>query len=438
MQKKLFWPIASLLICALLYFIWPTTHTIALRKLFLILGAVAGLVLLVRSENRHAILKSSWVKYLALLLAWVVFHAAFLSQNGAEAWGELLGQWLPPYLALVAGMGLGLASQSINPSVFRFYLIAVLAAPSVAYLLLTLVIRMKSGYFAIGYWGMSDHKMSLVFYADLLAALSCAKLVAAFKADAKSIKRYMWLLPVALALYVAKLSDSLNGILLLSVSVLLTVGMLVYHFRAKVSRTIVMTAVILSVAVSLYAVSVSSNITTRWQNLVSNTRVAVNIDAYPNWTNFSRLGLPKNEQGEQVPESSYLRIAYARAGFRTVLEHPWGYGVTRHAFERLVQQKYPDVAIANSHNGYIDLVCAVGFPALLLLALVLVSVFRQLRKSSSEWAHPAVWMLGIVALHWAIDPISRDHYFETYLFIIGLFATLTLNTSTQKLDAGKS
>lgn len=135
-----------------------------------------------------------------------------------------------------------------------------------------------------------------------------------------------------------------------------------------------------------------------------------------------------------------MRLAYATAGVEMVLEHPLGYGVTRRAFERLVQQKYPDesIAIANSHNGYLDMVCAVGFPALLLLAMVIVSVYRQLHKSSSEWARPAAWMIGIITLHWAIDPISRDHYIETYFFMIGLLATLTLISTDQKNDAQQS
>jgi len=41
---------------------------------------------------------------------------------------------------------------------------------------------------------------------------------------------------------------------------------------------------------------------------------------------------------------------------------------------------------------------------------------------------PAAWMIGMIVTHWMLDPILRDHYFETFLFLIGLFSTLTLDS----------
>lgn len=426
MQKKIFWPLASLIVCAVLYFIWPVTHTMALRKLLLVLGAGIGIVLWGRSAEDRAILKSSWMITSGILLVWLVLHAMFLSQNGSEAWGELLGQWLPAYMAMLVGIGLGLAGSTISPSTFRTYLVAILAAQPVLYLFLSLFESIRLGHLAIAYWGIMDHKLGLTFYADLLAALSCAKFVDAANSDAGKIRTYGWVLPILLAFYVAIVSDSLNGILLLSVCMLLTLGSLAYQSRKNISRGIVAAAAILLIAVPLYAVSYSPGVQAKLKSLVSDTKAAVNIDKYPNWKNFAKLGLPTNEQGVRVRESFYLRVAYATAGLGGVLEHPWGYGISRHAFERLMQQKYPDVVIANSHNGYIDLVCAVGFPALLIVLLVIATAIGQARKSGSEWAHPTIWMIGITALHWALDPISRDHYLETFFFMVGLLSTLNL------------
>src|SRR5512139_2317287 len=122
MSKTKNWSWAALIVCALLYLVWPTAGTIAARKLLLVMAAITGIVLWLRSEDRYAILKSPWLIFMGLLLAWVVFHAAFLSQNGSEAWSELRGQWLPAYLAVLAGIGLALASRDIDPSVFRVYL----------------------------------------------------------------------------------------------------------------------------------------------------------------------------------------------------------------------------------------------------------------------------------------------------------------------------
>lgn len=419
--------LASLIICAALYFVWPTVHTMALRNLLLLGAFVVGVMLWLRDTERKAIVSSTWLMYSGLLLAWVIFHAAFISQNGNEAWRELLGQWLLPYLAMLAGIGLALASRSISPRAFRFYLLAMLASQSVFYLFYTLIKSAQTGHLTMGtsYWGLTDHKMSLTFYADLMAAGACAKIIDEVKSGAASSRSFLWLLPVALAFYVAIFADSLNGLILVSGCLMLTVIILIYLRWDKIPKSALAVAALLLVSF-LFLLASSSYMVAKREMLLGNTRIAVNIDTYTNWRNFPQVALPKDEQGVQVKESYYLRIAYATAGLRTIIEHPWGYGVTRHAFERLIQQQHPDATIANSHNAYIDLLTAVGFPALLLLAMMNISLYRQLRHSPSEWARPAAWMIGIILVHWMLDPISRDHYFDTFLFLIGLFSTLTL------------
>lgn len=437
MNKKILLQLMSLFFCAALYLIWPITHTIALRNLLLLISACIGAVLWIKSDDRYAILKSPWLIFLGLLLAWVVFHVMFISQNGAEARGEFFGQWFPAYLAVLAGIGLALASRSIDPAVFRIYLLAVLAAQPVMFLLVSIYKSIQLGHLAIGFYiGMlgTDLKTSLTFSSDMLAALACAKILEAYESDTQSSKKYVWLLPIALAMFVAIFSESLNSILLIVACIILMIVLLGYKLKIKISRRRI-TVFILITVISIYAASFIPTVALHWERVISNTKIAVNIDTYTNWTNFKKLGLPYNEIGEQLPESFYLRVAYAKAGLRTVVEYPWGYGVTRHAFERLMQQKYPDVSIANAHNGYLNLSSAVGMPGLLLFVLAIISIFRQLNKTNSEMAHPAVWMIGIYVIHWALDALERDHFFASYLFVIALLLTLTINKSPRKIDA---
>jgi hypothetical protein len=429
-RKNIYW--ASLAICAVLYFVWPTVHTIALRKLLLLSGAAVAVYIWYRSVERKAILSSPWFVYSTLLILWVTIHASFFSQNGSEAWREFLGQWLPPYLALLVGIGCALASRVVSARDFRIYLVAMLVSQSVFYLFFSVIKSAQIGELARGFhnWGITDHKLSLTFYADLVAALACAKIIDAVKSGAKFSGIYPWVLPIALALYVAFFSESLNGYILVGGCVLLTIAIVTYLNRRKISTGAWAIAILLS-GVILYALGTSSYVATKLEPLSSTTRIALDIETYSNWRNYPIIPLPKDEHGVQVKESLYLRVAYATAGLRTIVEYPFGYGVTRHAFERIIQQKHPDSNIANSHNAYIDLVSAVGFPALVLLALVVVSLFRQFRRSSSEWAHPAMWMIGLISVHWMLDPISRDHYFETTLFLIGLLGTLTLERKAE-------
>ena len=434
MNKKIILPFASLLFCGVLFLIWPTAHTIALRKFLLIFGMLIGIVLWIRDDVRNEIIKQRWLIILTLLFIWVIFHAGFVSQNGTEAWKEFLGQWLPAYLALFSGIGVAVAGRTINASVYKMYLLAVLAVQPVLYLYLSIYKSIQLGHIATGFmvvnWG-ADLKPSLTFSSDMLAALACAKLLESFNSGGKPDNyKYLWIILIVLAMYIAMFTSTLNSMLLIGTCVIIMLVLVGYGLKSMRKRISIAFSILI-VIMAIFVTSITIKYPSYWESKVSNTKVALSIDKYQNWTNFYKLGLPSNELGEQLPESFYLHVAYARAGLRAVLENPWGYGVTRHAFERLIQQKYPDVRIASTHNGYLDLACAVGIPGLLLFVLALIAIFWQLSRSRSEFARPAMWMIAMYALHWMLDPLSRDHFFELYLFIIALMMTLTLNTTPQ-------
>ncbi len=428
-NKNIYWVLTALLSSAVLYLIWPMAHMTALQKLLLVISAYVGFMLWFRGEDRYAILKTPWLLFMGLLLAWVFFHAAYISQNGDEAWRAFSGQWVPGYVAIMAGIGLAVASRSVEPSTFKIYLLAVLAAQPVLYLYLSVSKSVELGYLAISYFELyditmgTDLKTSLTFSSDMLCALGCVMFLESFKSDTVKRERYIWLLPIALGVCVAIFSTSLSSQLLVSACIALMLALLALRLKIKNFRSII-AAVIVLVGISIYTASLIPAVALKWERMFSNLKVAVNIDKDINWRNLGKLGLPKNEFGETVPESFYLRVAYAQAGLRAVIENPWGYGVTRKAFERLAQKKYPDVSISSAHNGYLDLSSSVGIPGLLLFVLALISIFRQLNKSNSEWAHPAVWMIGIYVVHWFVDSIERDNFFTSYLFVIALLLTL--------------
>lgn len=438
MNKTKLWSWAALIICAVLFLIWPTAHTIAARKLLLVIAAGIGVVLWVRSEDRYAILKSHWLIFLGLLLVWVVFHAAFLSQNGSEAWGELRGQWFPAYLAVLAGIGLALAGRNIDSTVFKFSLLSILSAQTILYLLVSLFRGMQEGHMSAGYWGINDIKLgtdlktSLTINAELLAALSCAMFVDSFKAGVQGIKRYVWLLPIAMALYVAIFTSSLNAIIVVSGAIGIALAIIAYKQLKRVQPWIVAT-IALAVVGGGYAVTTMPATKLAMQRAISNVSESVDVDKNQNWKNTSNQAVPLNSLGEKIPESFHHRIARATVGIRLIFENPLGYGVTRHAYQQLVERKYPDARmIGSSENGYINLVSAVGFPALILFMLAVISVYRGLNKSNLQWKRPIAWMITISLAHLALDAIERDHFFEIYLFLLALAATHLIRSSESK------
>lgn len=431
-NNHVYWLI--LLLNVVLFMVWPLAHTIALRKSLLLLAAIAGCVLLWRSAQRREIFRQPWLILLVCLLAWVVLHAATLSQNGAEAWRELLGQWIPAYLAILAGIGTGLACAKVDAKRFGWLLVVCALALPVLYLLANLVKWVQLGYLPIGYMLPgepndvrigTDLKMSLTFSLEMLVPFSCVRLLEHWKRTGKFTIRTVWVLPLVLALAVAIVSLIKNFLVLLVLSVALT--LLVQGLRSgilNVRRLLIGTAVL--VLLAALAVNSSNTIHKIWQRAVSDTRIAWDIDHYQNWKSSGKLGLPQNEFGETLSETYYLRVAYAHAGLMAALETPWGYGVTRKAMERLEQKKDPEVSLSNAHNGYLNLSCAIGLPGLILFALAMAAVFWQLKRSSSKWASPAIWMIGFYLLHWAIDPVERDHYLEMFMYVTALMLTMVI------------
>jgi hypothetical protein len=359
-SNHVYWSI--LLLNVALFMVWPLAHTIALRKLLLLLAAVAGCLLLWRSAQRREIFRQPWLILLLCLLAWVVLHAATLSQNGAEAWRELLGQWMPAYLAIFAGIGTGLAGAKVGAKQFGWLLLVCALALPVLYLLANLVKWVQLGYLPIGYMLPNepndvrvgtDLKTSLTFSLEMLVPFSCVRLLEHWKTTGAFTVRTVWVLPIVLGLAVAMVSLIKNFLVLLVLSVALT--LLVQGFRSgvlNVRRLLLGAAALILPAVLM--VNSSNTFHKFWQRAVSDTRIAWDIDHYQNWKNSGKFGLPQNEFGETLSETYYLRLAYAHAGLRATLDNPLGYGVTRRAMERLEQKKDPEVSLSNAHNGYLN------------------------------------------------------------------------------------
>ncbi|MES1981394.1 MAG: O-antigen ligase family protein [Pseudomonadota bacterium] len=421
----------SLLMAAVLYFVWPLPHTMALRYLLLIVTASAGTIIYLSHAKPLKTIQEPWFLFFVALLCWGIFHAAFLSSNGAEAWSELRGEWFKAYLAMFGGIGCALASRNIKESTFNFFFIVVLVAQPVLFLLLGAIKSLQQGHMALNYWGLVDHKMSLAFFSHLMVSFSCAKLLDAMKFPI-NVSTYMWLFFIALGFYIAVTTNTRNSIVLLSILCAMTAMFIIYRTRLNapmITRAGLLT--VLTVAI-VSGVFFSSKTNGSWRNFGSDIKIAMQTEAYPNWINRAKYGLPKNENGVEVSDSNYARIAFAVAGLEMVLQHPLGYGITRHAFENLVKIEHPDADIANSHNGYIDFVASVGFPGLILLLGGVFFALKQIRESSSVWSRPAIWIITTIMFNWVLDPVSREHYFETLLFMVGLFSTLSLQTSQAK------
>ncbi len=422
----------SLLSTAALYISLPVPHSMALRNLLLLLSLASGIVVIANSGRAKEILHSRPLHLLALLLGWVVFHAAFLSADNVDAWQELWGQWCKPYLALVAGVGCVLSAEYFRPRTFAVVAVCALVAQPLLFAEKILAFAIKWGVLTANYLWIYVHKLGFLPFVEIMAAFALSRLALMMNQRLKWGVAF-WLLLLIASFFIAVFTTTRNTLLLLSVMSLLMLANVLYRKPAAAGKRwhLGLGVAMLLMVVAGMSGSLKSNM--HWTQLIADAKVAVQIDEYRNWQNRTKYGLPMNELGQPVSESNYLRFAYAMAGLREIAEHPLGYGVSRHAFERLVQQKNPEASIANSHSGYIDLVAAVGVPALIMLLVAEVMLIRQAHATLGANNY-VIWILGVIMLHWAIDPLSRDQHVYALFLLCGIFAMTTLNRSEVVTD----
>ncbi len=418
----------SLLSTAALYVSLPIQHSMALRNILLLLSFISGIVLISRSGTFRVIIFSRPIALLMLLLGWVTFHAAFLSGNGGDAWEELWGQWYKPYMAMVGGLGCALCASYMRKVVFDGLLVGVLLALPLWFVVHSLVYFKNTGWVlnpatisGLFYQNtIFAHKLAFLPFVEIMAAFSFYRLLVYNKVGAK-LAFLIWLIPVAISYYIALITDTKNSLFLLSLMSGVLIVLVFYRRAPRSVSWLHMGLAIIMVIVAVGGIYGSLKTSSQWASVSYDAKVAFDIDGIRNWENRDKYGLPRNTQNEEVSESTYLRIAYAVAGVREIAQHPLGYGVTRHAFERLVQQRNPEAKIANSHSGYIDLVASVGIPALILLLAAEIALIKQAYKSIQEHSY-MIWILGMIMLHWVVDPLSRDQHVYALFLLMGYFS----------------
>lgn len=125
------------------------------------------------------------------------------------------------------------------------------------------------------------------------------------------------------------------------------------------------------------------------------------------------------------------RTVLLRAGVRLAMEHPWGLDGSRQAYERRLHEHCPSPAILMSHlhNGWLDMVLALGWLGAILYAWVLINFlwigWSGLRGGGvvNEWA----LVLVALSLFWVLrgfaDSVFRDHQLEMQGFVLAYAAT---------------
>lgn len=422
--------LACCTLVAAITFTWPVVGTIALRNLLL-----GGLLLLLLSDRAVHARSGAVLRDLAvpagLLLAltgWIVVHNATLSQYPEYSMDELRGQWLKPLL--IFGVGMLLAARCrTEPG-----LVAALLATMKWALVLQVVVVISDLFYLwlrdislpLGVVRLTGTRTSVSYSVLLLLSIIASgwlRRSPSALAGLGSTRLMADTSIVATALICLMLIGSRYGIGL-SLGQLTLVAAVFARRQARGGRVRRAMLLMAMTAIAIVAVLYGTvRFDSRWTRTVESAQLVFAPGHEHDWRLFSDVNPPRFDDGTPVESSAFLRVARFRAGLDLIAERPLGWGFGRSAMERIVMLRHKTGQIA-SDSGLVDWTLAIGIPGTVLWLAFMGVLLRMGWAGRHEPASIAPLLLFMVVaifmIRFMVDINTRDHMFETFLFLCGL------------------
>ena len=413
MSRRAEWLMAAWL--AAVVFVFPITHTVALRNVLLLTGVVALL-----SACRHALPRPApWLKpaawCLAALTAWIALHSVAVAPAPTLALDQFRANWLMPLL--IGAIGAWAAAQLPRGRASQ----AVVAALG-AHMLWLLGWQFKL-WLVAGAWpfkatpfGSYDFQGTLnSFFLALLVADRLGWALARCSPLALGPRTAWALLLLSL---VADLALQSRNSTVITLSILLTASLALLNARSRHWRIVVVAMGL----VALLGVG-SLKVDTRWQGLRESFSFGwSSTDLY--WMTDEAAIQPVTPSGTKLEESAYLRAAWARQAIDFIAEHPMGIGFGHESFGRAMEMKYAYPGMGSSHSGWLDFALGTGLAGLALLlataAAALGGGWKRFRERQDGEALLLAFFVGGYILRCLLDGHLSGWRLGLFAFIVGV------------------
>ncbi len=420
-----------LLLSGILLFIYSLPHVMALRKLIILVAFLISFKFFWQALLKKSKPLLTAVLLFVILQVWMLIIVGFISNQPYSSFLEWKGQWLPPLMSFVIGIGLAHTLAQSKLRDYRVTIAMIILIPITLYLCANAIAVIHSmilaGTFITQQSGISDHKANVGYLIALLEPILIADMLS------RMVKRNA-VLPVAgwvtaailiLALFSLVAAAARNGILIMLLAFILGAAMMISEIRKVHSPQKLATFVLAALIFICAFAFISYKTDPRWQGFVETVPLAWDIDRDLLWLNDEGAGSePLTPSGNPVDISTYHRIADAHEGWRMLMQHPWGMEIARDTFHKLEVAKYGHAGMSHSHNSWIDFGLEVGLPGLLLWATFLVLLAQKGWRAWMARKEPLGFALVILVIMFAVrglfDSIFRDHMIEQFMLVAAL------------------
>lgn len=436
-SKSILLPIVITFLSVVLLIVWPIPHTIAVRQIALSLSMIALLCSL--RKNCFSLFKLNpyglFYTFAGLTL-WLTIQSLFIAID-PDAFGNLTSHWARITVSIITGSLLGFyisQKQFQNSSAQKtaVFLILAIALPFVLHTGIVVFdsfeIFLETGSFGRRLSGLTDGPDKISYLTNMVMAIVLA--VLAYLIIYKKFTKQLWLTIAVCVIGAITVIDQYfasmrNGIICAGLMSLVTI--IYVATRSSLSIKAKWGTTILTLAVLATGVHMQTQ-DARWQSFAETLPLSWDTKGNMAWLDHN-IPRPSLSDGSMVNHSNYVRIAWIKEGASLIAETPLGRGYHRSAFGRALMDKYSvnEVHSLQSHSGIIDFTVATGIPGGILLYGLFLLMFIYGLKASMKSPSLTIPGLGLALLaadfgtRSVLDSILRDHMFEMFMFISGVF-----------------
>ena len=428
-------------IFALLWTITMLPHTLIVRNVCLVLGALLGAYVVVK--NSKLLLKKQalpiWLIF--SLFIWISWHLLFIGSDYDSQLSEFQSIWKRAALGSLFAIGFGIAVVREKTIKCWLILLAGFAMPILIYgfkYLLTFCVDNYGintpDYLRLYYTNTDFYvpKISYIFFCLPVFGLALGQLE---DSQDEFLSQFPWLKAVYLFFSFGVLSIFLsihakNG---MAYSLVLGILFVVMNFKKIISKRLIWILLIISGLSFFIWAHVQKN--ESWTYIAADFKAAVKANPNTGDGAFVLDGpYPTNELGVPVHPENYVRFAWGLKALDLIKELPLGYGVIQDSFGRLMKEKWPLTKLGQSHSGWLDLALGIGIPGVVIIIFAAFLAIKNSLILTPPWRSFVPWFLGSSMLLLVSTEVAQKDYLETFIYLIVFAAALSLGSQLANLN----
>lgn len=410
----------------------------------MILGATLSLWVILPNWRLFIQKRALPIWLIALLFVWVTIHLFFIGKDFDAQWFEYRRIWKKIAISSIFAMGLGIAiiSQAHDAKrTQRYWQIIYLG-----FLLPTIIYFVKFGvthYFP--QWGYAipkylalspDHmgdtfgvsRAWYVFYCLPALAIGLGRILQLLESRELGLVRAVpYLLAMPCILLIFYLEQDRLGTVLGFLCILLMIILAIKPIVLKKISLMKVLVLLISIALSFFILFKSAQKSPYWNELMADTKVAIQVASIDNWKNPPKKGPPLNASGKLVSESNYLRASWTIAGSYLLAQNPMGYGKLSLSFGPLAKDRWPDSDLSWTHSAWLDFALGYGLPGLFFLGLASMLAWFDGKYCPLPWSAVGRWGLGLMAMAFLVKEISFEAPVNALIFLIVWVSAMSLD-----------